>query len=55
MSKPKLNRAFARIEIPIPPDDKQALQKWCQVNGMTMAEVFRSEVSHLIKEGYKLD
>jgi hypothetical protein len=54
MSRHKLNRVHARVEVPMNPDDKQAFEKWCRVNGMTMAEVIRSEISHLVKEGYLL-
>jgi hypothetical protein len=54
MAKYKLNRIHARVEVPMNPDDKQAFEKWCRVNGMTMAEVIRSEVAHLVKEGYTL-
>lgn len=35
-------------------DDKEALVKWCAVNGMTVAEVVRNELKPLINNGYSL-
>jgi hypothetical protein len=54
MTRYNLNRVNSRVEVPMNPDDKEAFEKWCRVNGMTMAEVIRSEISHLVKQGYLL-
>jgi Ribbon-helix-helix protein, copG family len=54
MSRYRLNRQNSRVEIQMTRDDKEAFEKWCRVNGMTISEVIRSEISHLVKEGYSL-
>jgi hypothetical protein len=55
MTRYKLNRIHARVEVQMNLDDKEAFEKWCRVNGMTISEVIRSEISHLVKEGYLIN
>lgn len=54
MPRPKLNKPQARIQLLLPPEDKQALQKWCFSNGMTISEFIRGEIQPKIEEGYSI-
>ena len=54
MPRPALNKPRCSIEIPLDPDDKQALVKWCASLNMTVAEVVRYELKPLIDNGYTI-
>jgi hypothetical protein len=54
MPRPRLNKPQVIIQVLLPPEDKEALQHWCTINGLTVSEVIRSEIQQKIDEGYKL-
>jgi hypothetical protein len=54
MPRPRLDKPQASIHILLPPDDKEALMRWCSTNGMTISEFVRSEIQPKIDEGYSL-
>ena len=54
MAKRAVNKYQPSIQVYLPLDDKRALIRWCEANGLTMSEVVREEIKSKIEEGYKL-
>jgi hypothetical protein len=54
MPRTKLNKVIARTEFMLTLDDKKALQKWCDDNGLTISEVIRQELKLIIDQGYRI-
>jgi hypothetical protein len=54
MGRRKLDKVWSTVAFNLEPADKAALENWCDTNGLTVAEVVRSEIAHIIDKGYEL-
>jgi hypothetical protein len=54
MGRRKLDKVWSTVAFNLEPADKSALENWCDTNGLTVAEVVRSEIAHIIDKGYEL-